>query len=200
MTPLREMQLVTAHREGDADAMGQLLQAYQQRVYSICYRMVRHADDARDLTQDTLVKVLENLHQYDGRAKLSTWVIRITINSCISHLRKAKRRRTSSLDAASPEDAFNGASMAGAVAESERGSMELSGPERVERDESRQLLHQAMQSLDPEARAVLVLRDMQGLEYEQLATALDVPIGTVKSRLFRARVALRNALEQLSAQ
>lgn len=193
MTELRELQLVEAHRDGDTDALGELLEAYQRRVYAICFRMLRNQDEAADLTQDTLVRLVENLHKYDGRAKLSTWVIRIAMNACISYLRKKKVRQSG--DGGEP-GAF-GSAAGGDVREPatyRRG--EQSSPGSVERDELRAALDQALMNLDPDMRSVLVLRDMQGLEYEQLATVLEIPIGTVKSRLFRARAALRNALDR----
>ena len=76
MTPLRELQLLELHRSGDPDAIGELLRSYQRRVYSVCYRMLGHHEEAADLTQDTLVKVIEGLDSYNGRSKLSTWIIR----------------------------------------------------------------------------------------------------------------------------
>ncbi|HRP64142.1 MAG TPA: sigma-70 family RNA polymerase sigma factor [Phycisphaerales bacterium] len=195
MTPLREMQLLEAHRAGDGEALGELLDAYQHRIYAVCYRMLRDVDEASDLTQDSLIKVIEGLDSYDGRSKLSTWMIRIAMNCCLSHLRKQKLRRHGSLDAA-------GAALEGGAAfgthwgRSLQG--ELSGSRRVEQAEARGILHRALMSLEPDARAVLVLRDMQDLDYEQIAEVLETPLGTVKSRLFRARAALRAMIEQIS--
>jgi RNA polymerase sigma-70 factor (ECF subfamily) len=93
MTPLRELQLVDAYRQGGRharEAMGELLWGYQRRIYSICYRMLKHPEDAGDVTQDVLLKIMEGLESYDGRSKLSTWVIRVTINCCLSFLRREK--------------------------------------------------------------------------------------------------------------
>ncbi len=187
LTPLQELQLVEAHRGGDPDAIGQLLESYQRRIYSICYRMVRDEHEARDLTQDAMLRVIQGLESYDGRSKLSTWVIRVTMNSCLSHLRKQKLRRHASLDAGS-ENAPSGPV-------DPRTLGELSPPGRVELTEMKAVLGRALLCLDPDMRAVLVLRDMQELEYERIARALEVPVGTVKSRLFRARLALRAAVE-----
>ena len=187
LTPLAELQLVEAHRRGDPDAMGQLLEAYQRRLYSICYRMVRNEHDARDLTQDSMVRVIQGLDSYDGRSKLSTWIIRVTMNTCLSYLRKQRLRRHGSLDPASENAA------AGPI--DPRSTGELLPSSRVELSEMRLVLGRAMMRLDPDMRAVLVLRDMQDLEYQSIAHSLEVPIGTVKSRLFRARLALRAAVE-----
>jgi RNA polymerase sigma-70 factor (ECF subfamily) len=195
MTPLRELQLVRAHRSGDPEAIGKLLTVYQYRVYSICYRMMRNPEEAADLTQESLLRVLEGLDSYDERAKLSTWVIRVTMNCCLSAMRKRSRRRTTSLDArleSEPHDASPGANLADPG--------ELSGLRRVEQAEVRSRLLAALQRLEPDTRALLVLRDAQGLEYQQIAAVLSVPVGTVKSRLFRARAALRSEMERSEAE
>lgn len=202
MTPLRELQLVETYRQGGADAadaLGELLQAYQRRIYSICYRMLHHQEDASDLTQEALVKIIEGLDSYDGRSKLSTWAIRVAMNCCLSHLRKQKFRDHESLDAhASARTAFSRNS-GGIGMQSGRGIRGLRPEplphESVEQAQTRAMVLRALESLEPDVRALLVLRDLQGLDYEQLAEVLDVPIGTVKSRLFRARAALRSALE-----
>jgi len=187
LTPLVELQLLEAHRGGDPAAMGTLLEAYQRRIHSICYRMVRDGHEARDLTQDAMLRVIQGLDSYDGRSKLSTWIIRVTMNTCLSHLRKQKVRLHGSLDAGS------GTAISGPL--DPRSFGELSPPGRVELAEMKLLLGRALLCLDSDMRAVLVLRDMQELEYERIAGVLEVPIGTVKSRLFRARLALRAAVE-----
>lgn len=193
MTPLRELQLVQAHRRGDAEAIGDLLGAYERRIYAVCFRMVRHEHDARDLAQDAMVKILQGLDGYDGRSKLSTWIIRISMNSCLSHLRKQRLRRHGSIDRDWPPGAAGPPEAGGAAGE-------LSPAGGVEHSEMQGILSRALGSLDPQMRAVLVLRDMQDLEYSQIAEVLDVPVGTVKSRLFRARVALRTAVEAETAR
>ncbi|MDY7109043.1 MAG: sigma-70 family RNA polymerase sigma factor [Planctomycetota bacterium] len=186
LTPLRELQLIEAYQQGRPEAIEDLLRAYQRRVYGVCYRMVRNADEASDLTQDALVRIIEGLHSYDGRAALSTWIIRVTMNCCLSHLRKQKLRRHGSLD----EPAGGGPEPWSARLEAEG---ELSAPRRVEQAETRAALLRALRELDPDMRAILVLRDLQDLDYQQIGEVLEIPIGTVKSRLFRARVALREA-------
>jgi len=191
LTPLRELQLVQAYRRGDAEAIAQLLRVYQRRIYAVCYRMVRDEHDARDLAQDAMVKVIQGLDGYDGRSKLSTWVIRISMNCCLSHLRKQRLRRHGSLDA---DRAGGGPPDGGA------GGGELPPARGVEQGEMRGILSRALGRLDPQMRSVLVLRDMQDLEYSQIAEVLGVPVGTVKSRLFRARVALREAVEAESGR
>jgi RNA polymerase sigma-70 factor (ECF subfamily) len=179
LTPLLELQLLESHRGGDPEALGRLLAAYQHRIYAVCWRMVHNEQDARELSQDALVKVLQGVESYDGRSRLSTWIVRVTINCCLSHLRRQRLRRHGGLDGPAEPAA----------------PVELAPAERVQQSEVRTALRQALLTLDPDSRAVLVLRDLQELEYDRIAEVLEVPIGTVKSRLFRARLALRSAVE-----
>ncbi len=188
VTPLRELQLVEAYRRGEPEAMDELLGMYQRRIYSVCYRMLRHEQDAHDLAQEAMVKILQGLESYDGRSKLSTWIIRVAMNCCLSHLRRERVRRTTSLDGVWDEDGsprLQNLPVRG----------ELSGAGRVEQAELRAILERSLHSLDPQMRAVIVLRDIQDLDYQQIGTVLGVPVGTVKSRLFRARAALRAVAE-----
>jgi RNA polymerase sigma-70 factor (ECF subfamily) len=189
LTPLKELQLIEAHRRGDPEAIADLLRAYQRRVYAVCYRMVRNPDEASDLTQDALVKILEGIDSYDQRSAFSTWVIRVTMNCCLSYLRRKKVRRHGSLDEPAEGSTSPRAAQIPATGE-------LPAEEHVEQAERREVLFAAMRALEPQSRAILVLRDMQGLDYQQITEVLDMPIGTVKSRLFRARAALREAAEQ----
>lgn len=188
LTPLRELQLVEAFRGGDREAIRSLLESYERRIYAVCYRMLRDPESAADLTQDALIKVLEGLSGYDGRSQLSTWVIRVAMNCCLSHLRKQRLRRHQPLDSRPTEQAADAG--AGAAAG------EQSGLARVEMEERHAAVFDALAALEPDTRALLVLRDVDGLEYQHIAEVLDLPMGTVKSRLFRARQALRTALEQ----
>ncbi|MCP3903302.1 MAG: RNA polymerase sigma factor [Planctomycetes bacterium] len=190
LTPLREMQLIRAHLEGgDPDALSALLHSYQGRIYSVCYRMLRRREDAADLTQDALLRIMEGLGSYDGRAAFSTWAIRVAMNCCLSHLRRERIRRHGSLDEpVGPGEEPRHARLPGGG--------ELSGPERVERGETSRIVVRALASLDPAMRAALVLRDLQGLDYQQVGAVLGVAVGTVKSRLFRARAALREEVER----
>ena len=189
LSPLRELQLVELHTQGRAEATAELLQAYQRRIYSVCYRMVHDGEEARDLAQDAMVKLLEGLGSYDGRCRLSTWVIRVTMNCCLSHLRKRKLRRHGSLD-----ESFEGDGPTAAQNLPARKELRFQG--NVEHAEMRAILLAALETLDPDMRAVLVLRDMHDLDYQQISEVVGVPVGTVKSRLFRARTAVRSAAEE----
>ena len=201
MTPLRELQLIEAHQRGGPAghaALCELIRAYQHRVYSICLRMVRRRDEAIDLTHDVLLKLIQGLQTYESRSKLSTWVIRVTMNCCISHLRKEKVREHVPLETTPPTGPGGGIDTADwtNTPQSRVASREPLPSENVEHEQRRAVVMQALDSLDPEARAIIVLRDLQDLDYQQLSEALEIPIGTVKSKLFRARMALRHAVER----
>lgn len=212
-----------------------LIDRYQDRVYAVCLRMVGNPDHAADLTQDCLVKIIHGLGGYDGRSKLSTWVIRVSMNTCLSWLRAQKLRRHASLDALlherhdtpverhSPDPVDSSSEPSKPAASENPGhppaavpatpstksrinkgvgrkewqeqSRELEPEQSVQLDERRHLVAAALAALPTEQRAILVLRDVQGLDYEQIAEVLALNVGTVKSRLFRARMALREAVE-----
>lgn len=217
----RDHALIAAIRAGgpaDRRAWAELVERHQNRLFAICVRMVGDRDTASDLTQDTFVKIIQGLETYDGRAKLSTWMIRVAMNVCLSHLRAQKLRRHASLDAegvmnsllrgsrslekdrAASASATPPSPRSGAWESGSSNLREQSPTSSVEQGALRRVVAKALSSLDPEQRAILILRDVQGLEYEQIAAALEVPGGTVKSRLFRARLALREAIEKLDPE
>jgi RNA polymerase sigma-70 factor (ECF subfamily) len=175
-------------RGGDREAIGLLLEPEMGRVYATCRRMVGSRDDAEELAQDALIRVIRGLASFDGRSSLSTWITRVTINTCLTWLRTRARRagkepvaiENPDLEPARPE---SGNSPDGRGVQEDEG-----GVHRVE---------EALSRLNPEHRAVLVLRDVRGLDYESIASALDLAVGTVKSRIFRARAALRAEIESI---
>ena len=184
--------LVTSIRAGDPDAWGRLIESYQVRIFSICVRMVRDRELASDPTQDAFIKIIKGLDTFDDRARLSTWVYRVTVNVCLSKLRSEKLRRHASLEA------MASAGNRHTDGRSELGFAQHREPEAhlgIEHEEEREQMLAALDTLSDEHRAILTLRDGRGLEYEQIAEVLDIPVGTVRSRLFRARAALRQALD-----
>jgi len=181
--------LVERVRDGDMEAFGLLVAKYQDRVYNTCWRMCGHVEDARDLTQDTFFKAYQAIALFQGRSGFYTWLFRIAVNLALSHRRKAKYRRTQSLD---------GEGNPGTGSEPLRDRVEdVSAPSPVGRAmaaEMHQQIERALDALDPDHRAVIVLRDIEGFDYAEIAGILDVAVGTVKSRLHRARAALRDEL------
>lgn len=203
---LVDLRLVAAIKAGEPRAWHELLTKYQDRLYGVCLRVVGDSPRARqtatDLTQDAMVKIIQGLSTYDGSAKLSTWMIRVTMNVCLSHLRAQKLRRHGSLD--TPVSGKGGSSGGGLGSDKGLSLAELladrepNPADRVSQEQTRALVTAALATIDPEQRALLVLRDAKGLDYHQIAQVIDVPVGTIKSRIFRARLALREACEQLS--
>ncbi|MEC9373224.1 MAG: RNA polymerase sigma factor [Planctomycetota bacterium] len=182
---------VVAAQSGDRAALAALLRRHESQLFAMCVRMVGDRETARDLTQDAMVRVIEALDRFDGRARFSTWATRIAINLCLSHLRKQKLRRHPSLDA--PLDPT---SQKPSWTQT-RQTTEPGPAGSVEHREELVRLEAAMAELDAEQRTILVLRDVRDLDYRQIAETLEVAVGTVKSRLFRARSALREAMERL---
>lgn len=190
---LAELALISRVRAGEARAWSEFIKTYQDRIYGICYGMVRNRDLADDLTQDSFLKIIKGLHTFDGRSKFSTWVYRVVTNVCLSRLRSEKIRRHASLEGMAASGDGSGESLT--AADGFEQSREQNPSKRVQRDEDADLVLEALRTLEPDQRAVLLLCDCRGLPYEQIADVLGVAVGTVKSRLFRARAALREAVE-----
>jgi RNA polymerase sigma-70 factor (ECF subfamily) len=187
----READLFRRAQTGDRGAFGQLAIRLQDRLYNAILRVVGDRDEARELTQETFVKALVKIESFRGESQPYTWLFRIGVNLAISHLRKVQRRRTFSLDA--PSRGRGTDDQASALID--RLSRDQAGPgDAMERQETSKQVLAAMGNLDAECRAILVMRDVEGMDYQQMAEVLSVPLGTLKSRLFRARLALREQL------
>ena len=180
--------LIEQCRLGNTAAYGDLVAKYQDRVFNVCWRMCGNRADAEDLTQEAFVKALSSIQRFAGRSGFYTWIFRIAVNLALSARRKGKRRMTLSLDAADPSG-NRASSHAERIASSEV------PPDRRAADRERQeIVTAALASLDEQQRSIVILRDLEGFGYDEIAEMIDVPIGTVKSRLHRARLALRDKL------
>lgn len=203
-----EESLLRRVRSGSEEALEELLLSAEPRLMAICLRMARDPQEARDLCQDALVKIIAGLPGFGGRSKLSTWMIRVTMNVCLTDRRRGRLRRAASLDSGPPGLGDGGSgSRAGqgrsglaedgrSLGASLKDEREPPAPRRVEELEERRRLAAGIARITPEQRALLILRDAQGLDYAQIAEIVNIPVGTVKSRLFRARVALREEIEK----
>jgi RNA polymerase sigma-70 factor (ECF subfamily) len=173
---------------GESDAFGEIVARWQDRIHAAVYRMVGDAEDARDLAQETFVRAWSSLRSFQGGSSFGTWLYSIALNQVRSEMRKRsalKRGAPVSLDATRGDDE-GGIDPADSAPGSE---------ERAETAEDVTLLRQEVARLDAEHREVLVLREFQDLSYEEIAEIVGVPVGTVRSRLFRAREDLRRRLE-----
>ena len=179
--------LIRRAQHGDADAFEQLLLEHQKNVYNLCYRMAGDPDDAMDLSQETFLRAWRCLDQYQFASAFSTWLYRLCSNICIDFLRKRRRQQTVPLTF---EDA-DGEEQTYAVPDAQP-----LPEEQVELKLTRETLAAAMAQLLPEHRAVLQLRVVNEMSYEQIADVLDIQTGTVKSRLSRARNQLKKILER----
>jgi RNA polymerase sigma-70 factor (ECF subfamily) len=190
----RNVALLCKAREGDRAAFGQIVELYQDRLYNALLRMVGDAEEARELTQETFTRGLSKIEGFRGESSPYTWLFRIGINLSISHMRRSQKRRTFSLDGKSSDGngVPHGSQASGLLDRMAAGGE--SPPEAVERRERNEIVMAALGRMDAEYRAVLVMRDIEGFDYEQMAQVLGLPLGTLKSRLFRARLSLRDEL------
>jgi RNA polymerase sigma-70 factor, ECF subfamily len=181
---------------GDAAAWQEIVQQYHRRIYNICYRFSGSPDDASDLTQEVFIKMYRTLSTFDTtRASFMTWVTTVTRNLLVDHFRKGKYDRiTDSLDAV-PGSHEEGLTIA------EQLEDHRAGPEsRMRSQETQRLVHEGLRRLSPELREAVILRDLQDLDYKDIAKVLNVPEGTVKSRINRGRTELARLLQRTYKQ
>lgn len=181
----RDNKLVALAQQGDREAFGQLVETYQRRVYAIAFGILRSREDAWDAAQEAFVKAYKNLDRFQGNSAFYTWLYRITYNLSIDHLRDKKRRETVDLDENRKLES----------ALEKTGRTVPNHPDDVsQRRELTRVLHEAMDKLSDKHRAIIVLREVQGLSYEEMADVLGISKGTVMSRLFHARKNLQSLL------
>jgi RNA polymerase sigma-70 factor (ECF subfamily) len=193
-----EQQLQRA-KDGDFLAFEALVKNYERLIFSIAFRMLGNREDARDVSQESLIKVYKSLDKCADIPGFKSWVCRITTNTCIDEIRKRKNRQTISLDAG-----FSAASQSGASVESDEASILAKRASPDPTPESSLMLSelsnditQAINKLGDTHKSLVVLRDVKGLSYEEVADILGMNMGTVKSGLARARLKLRELLKDV---
>jgi RNA polymerase sigma-70 factor, ECF subfamily len=177
---LDDQSLIDSCRSGKTEAFGVLVSRYQDRLYPTVFRLTGCAEDALDLLQDAFLRAYQRLDQFHAESAFYTWVYRIAVNLALSERRKKKHESSLAL-IDDPRDVRIEEDPAGPI-------------ERAERD---MLIQEALNSLAPDHRAVVVMKEFDGLRYEQIADLLGIPVGTVRSRLHRARCELREQLRGL---
>ena len=185
MTREQEAAIVRKVLGGDANAFETLVLEYEKNVYNIALRMTGNSEDAADMTQEAFIKAYNSLQSFRGDSKFSVWLYRIVSNVCLDFLRSKNRRPTVSL---SVEDDDGEDTQLDVADESQSPDLLL------DRKLTRESVRRGLDSLPPDYRQILLLREIQGLSYDEIAQALGLEVGTVKSRIFRARKRLCNFL------
>jgi RNA polymerase sigma-70 factor (ECF subfamily) len=191
---LEDAELIEQVRAGRTEAYAALVCKYQDRVFNTCWRICGHLEDARDLTQDAFLKAYESLGEFRHESGFYTWIFRVAVNLALSHRRKAARRRMISLDQPNANSATQANELAKRVGQASEGDPS----EILGETELHGRVVRALHELDEEHRAVVILRDIEGFDYQAIAEVLGIATGTVKSRLHRARLALAEAVKVTS--
>ena len=186
--------LIEQYRQGDSVALERLVIKYQNRIYNVVLRICADPDDAAELTQETFVKVIQNLHKFEGRSGFYTWAFRIAVNLTLNYCQREAKLALRSLDA--EQEQYDG---------KERQVLkdylsDDSSPDAAaiaQRKELYEIAANALMRLDEAQRTVITLRDIEGMSYARIAEVLDIELGTVRSRLSRARSKLREILEAM---
>jgi len=181
-----EAGLVAQAKAGDAQAFTELVNRYERKIYRLAKHITQNDEDAEDVLQETFLKAYEHLANFQGNSKFYTWIVRIAVNESLMKLRKRKGDRTVPLD----EPVDTGEEMV----TREIAVWEDNPEQRYSREEMQQILDDAVDSLKPDFRTVFILRDIEELSTEETAETLGISIPAVKSRLLRARLALREKL------
>lgn len=169
-----DINLIIRFKDGDLSAFEELVWKNEDRIYNLCRYMLRDISDAQDAAQDTFIKAYKGLKDFHPEASLSTWLYRIAVNTCLDHRKKYRR------------DPLNGE-----ILSEDLQSPEPSPEGRYHEKKSTEELRAALRNLPEKLRSAIVLREVEGLSYEEIAVVLDISVGTVKSRIARARDELR---------
>lgn len=184
MDAAAEEALIDRVKRHDLEAFGKIVDAYQSRIFGFVRRMLKNEEEAQDVSQEVFIRAYQALHRFDGRSSLRTWLFRIAANLCIDRARKSDRQ---------------GQTVSLTVGEEGDDQMELSdsrwSPEEIIlNDELVFIVETSIEAMSEKLRSVLILHDREGLAYEEIADVLNVPVGTVKSRLFLARAHVQKSV------
>ncbi len=177
-----EKALIEKCKKGDVWAFEKLIFDYQKKVFNICYRYLQNHEDASEFAQEVFIKIYKGISGFKGQSSVSTWIYKITVTTCIDELRRRKNKNTLSIDDVEKK-------------------IDILDPhscphENYEKKEFKKEIQNAISSLSEEYKSVIILRDLQGLSYEEISTILDIPLGTVKSRIKRARENIKEYLQR----
>ena len=192
MSQSEDLELVERVQGGDQDAFKELVERYQRKVYSICYGMLKDSEASLDVSQEVFIKVYRYMEKFNRESSFYTWLYRITVNMCIDHIRKnSKVQRVEYDDRISHES--------GEIEGEEHSLPSTLGihPDKVYgRKELREKMLEALETLSEKHRTILILREVEGLSYEEMADVLNISKGTVMSRLYHARRYFQDAIHE----
>jgi RNA polymerase sigma-70 factor, ECF subfamily len=182
-------QIVERALSGDAEAFGEIVRRWERRIFALAYGMLGREEDARDATQETFLSAFRNLRGFRGEAKVSSWLHRIAVNHCITRQRRAKVRGETTLE---DETEADGASYSAPAHES---------PARFAESRQRtEMVRRAVNALPTELRQVIVMKEFEELTFQEIADALELPLSTVKSRLYTALRQLQMKLKNMASE
>jgi RNA polymerase sigma-70 factor (ECF subfamily) len=187
-----EEQLIERSQRGEVNAFNQLVLRYQQTVYGVVFRMLGNADTAADVTQDTFIAAFRAIHSYRGGSSFRAWLLRIASNMACDHWRRTQRHPTESLESLTEEEESHAASLLTTLAAGPEDNPE----ERLLTQELQELIQRGLEQLPLDQRVAVVLCDIQGLSYDEIAEATQTPLGTIRSRIARGRTRLRQYLSK----
>lgn len=173
---MEDRRLIIGLAEKDEETFEKLIQSYEGKIYTMCFYLLRNKEDAMDASQNVCIKIYKSLEKFRGESKLSTWIYRITYNTCMDTIKK--RKNEISFDDVIDSDIYKDNRI----------------EDIIESKELKLEIKRCIMKLSEEFRTIIILRDIEGLSYQEIAEILSVEIGTVKSRLYRGREALRNEL------
>jgi RNA polymerase sigma-70 factor (ECF subfamily) len=182
-------QIVERALTGDAEAFGEIVRRWERRIFALTFGMLGREEDARDATQETFLAAFRNLRGFRGEAKVSSWLHRIAVNQCITRQRRAKVRNEAALDDEEEKDASSFAA-----------PLEISPARVVEGRERSIAVKRAVNSLPVELRQIIVMKEFEELTFREIADALELPLSTVKSRMYTALRQLQMRLERFGDQ
>ncbi len=188
MSAGNDQELVARVQKGDKRAFDLLVMKYQHKVFSLISRLVKEPADVADVAQDAFIKAYRALPNFRGESAFYTWMYRIAVNTAKNHLAALGRRPPGSDIDADEAEQYNGAD----------GLRDLGSPERLAlRDELKKRVYDTIDTLPEDLRSAITLREMEGMSYEEIAEVLECPVGTVRSRIFRAREAIDRNIREL---
>lgn len=188
-TAISDEQIVEHALAGDPEAFGEIVRRWERRIYALSYGMLGREEDARDATQETFLAAFRNLRGFRGEAKVSSWLHRIAINQCITRQRRAKVRGETAL-----EDEAEKNAVAFAAPAHESPALAAESSERVE------VVRRAVAALPADLRQVIVMKEFEELTFQEIADSLDLPLSTVKSRLYTALRQLQMRLKNMASE